>query len=646
MARRSFGYLTLFSFFWSLSSVVAQPQSPRTLNATELRLALKKLTVLGSVLYVAAHPDDENTAFLAYMAKGRMMRSAYLAVTRGEGGQNLLGAEQGDLMGIIRTQELLAARRIDGAEQYFTRAIDFGYSKTLEETMRIWGKERILSDVVWIIRKYRPDVVVLRFTPTQGGHGNHTSSAALAQEAYAAAADPNRFPEQLSYVQPWKPKRLMWNVFRFQQTDRPAKPENSVAIDLGAYSPALGESYTEIAGRSRSMHKSQGFGAGQNRGEFVNYFQYVAGDSATVDLFDGVNTTWSRVQGGEKVGKILEDAYRSFDDENPTKSIPALLRAYGEIEKLKNVPWVQVKRSELVEAIKLCGGLWIDALSSDNSAIPGGEVKVTMIGLNRSSYPFLVRRVTSSFGQIDTIFNAQLQNNQPLQASFAVKIPADAPYTQPYWLVERPDLGAYKISDQRQVGQPENPPAIVVKMTITSNDGSMDLEVPVRYRAVDPVEGEQYRPFSIVPPVAANLPEKVYVFPDGGSKSVQVNLRAAAAKVSGTVALQVPEGWQVTPANFPFEFVQKDENISLSFSVEPGSKSTSGPFEVVATVGNRKVQQDIITIRYPHIPPQTLFPKADGHLLRLDIKKVDKRIGYVMGPGDESQQRSSSLAIQ
>jgi LmbE family N-acetylglucosaminyl deacetylase len=261
--RRSTIAFALLSFLFILSSHShAQASSPKMLHAAELRLALKKLTVLGSVLYVAAHPDDENTAFLTSMTKGRLMRTAYLAVTRGEGGQNLIGSEQGDLMGVIRTQELLAARRIDGAEQFFTRAIDFGYSKTSEETMRIWGKERILSDVVWIIRKFRPDVIVTRFTPTLGGHGNHTSSAALAAEAFEAAGDANRFPEQLASVRPWKPKRLVWNVFRFQQSDRPTRPENSVALDLGAYSPLLGESFTEIAGRGRSMHKSQGFGAG------------------------------------------------------------------------------------------------------------------------------------------------------------------------------------------------------------------------------------------------------------------------------------------------------------------------------------------------------------------------------------------------
>ncbi|MEK6757066.1 MAG: PIG-L family deacetylase [Bacteroidota bacterium] len=465
----------LSCLFILLTLSYAQPGSPRVLHAAELRLALKKLTVLGSVLYVAAHPDDENTAFLTYMTKGRLMRTAYLAITRGEGGQNLIGSEQGDLMGVIRTQELLAARRIDGAEQFFPRAIDFGYSKTSDETMRIWGKERILSDVVWIIRKFRPDVIVTRFTPTTGGHGNHTSSAALAVEASEAAGDAKRFPEQLAYVQPWKPKRLVWNGFRFQQSDRPAKPENSVALDLGAYSPLLGESFTEIAGRSRSMHKSQGFGAGQNRGEFLNYFQHTAGDTAKVDLFDGVKTSWSRIPGGDDVGKTLEDAYNRYDPENPSKLIPVLFKAYEQMSKLPGDPWVEVKKRELLDVLKSCAGLWVDALASDYSAVPGSEIRITTVVLNRSDHPFSIEKISLPFGSRDTLMNARLAINQPIQAAFSYRLPIDLPDTQPYWLRESHELGAYRVAGQDLIGRPENPPALTVKVALASPDGRLEV---------------------------------------------------------------------------------------------------------------------------------------------------------------------------
>jgi LmbE family N-acetylglucosaminyl deacetylase len=275
MIRRT----SLFLLFLLINqSVYTQLSDPR--NAAEIRLALKKINVLGSILYIGAHPDDENTALLATLALDRCYRTAYLSITRGEGGQNLLGPEQGEMLGLIRTQELLAARRLDGAEQYFTRAIDFGFSKTSEETLRFWGKEKTLADVVWIIRKFRPDVIVTRFTPTLGGHGNHTASAILAEEAFRAAADPKHFSEQLRYVSPWQAKRIVWNGFRPSQTDSTQKPLPIVNMDIGAYSPLLGKSFTEIAGEGRSMHKSQGMGAGQNRGESLNYFQHIAGDTA------------------------------------------------------------------------------------------------------------------------------------------------------------------------------------------------------------------------------------------------------------------------------------------------------------------------------------------------------------------------------
>ncbi len=543
MARRFLTLSTLLTFFCILPAY-SQPLSPRSLNGAELRLAVKKLTVLGSVLYVAAHPDDDNTAFLGFMAKGRLIRTAYLSMTRGEGGQNLIGSEQGELLGVIRTQELLASRRIDGAEQFFTRAIDFGFSKTLDETMKIWGKERILSDVVWIIRSYRPDVIVTRFTPTQGGHGNHTSSAELADEAFAAAGDPSRFPEQLRYVKPWQAKRIVWNVFRFQQSDRPAVPEHSVSLDLGSYSPILGESFTEMAGRSRSMNRSQGTGGGQNRGEFINYFQHVAGDTARTDLFDGVNTTWARVPGRKNRVPMLQDISQKFDEENPSKSIPALLRVYGELGRMQGDPWIEIKKHDLQEVIRLCGGLWIDALASDNSAIPGTEIKVTLSAINRSSCPFQLERAVAPFDQADTILHLPMLNNQQVQVTLPVKFPRDLPYTQPYWLEEPSELGAYRIPDQRLVGLPENPPALSVKVQISSGESKMDFEVPVRCRVVDPVEGEQYRPFVVNPPVTVSLPENVYIFPDGVAKTVIVIVRNDGAKSSGTCGSESPCGME------------------------------------------------------------------------------------------------------
>src|SRR5476651_2179242 len=291
--------LTLL-FILVFSSVFAQSNPPQDIATIEQ--SFKKLNVLGSVLYVAAHPDDENTRLLAYLAEEKHYRTGYLALTRGDGGQNLIGNEQSELLGLIRTEELLAARRIDGAEQFFSRANDFGFSKGPEETLKIWDKEKVLSDVVWVIRKFKPDVIICRFPTTgEGGHGHHTSSAILAQEAFAAAADPKRFPEQLAYVQPWQAKRLLWNTFNFGGANTTA--ENQFKIDVGVFNPLLGKGYGEIAADSRSNHKTQGFGSAKQRGESYEYFKTLLGVAPRMDLFDDVNTTWQRLKDGEAIGQ-------------------------------------------------------------------------------------------------------------------------------------------------------------------------------------------------------------------------------------------------------------------------------------------------------------------------------------------------------
>ena len=282
----------------------ADPRPLEPLNAAQIRLGLERMRVVGSALYIGAHPDDENTAVLAWLQNGKLVHTEYLSLTRGDGGQNLLGTEFGDRLGVIRTQELLSARRIDGAEQRFTRAVDFGFSKNADETLRKWGHDRILEDVVWSIRRMQPDILITRFPPdSTAGHGHHQASAILAAEAFRAAADSTRFPEQLQWVKPWQAKRLVWNVFRFGSQGPDATP-GRVSVDVGAYNPVLGKSYGEIAALSRSMHKSQGFGVAERRGEFVNTFVVQAGAPATKDLFEGVDLTWNRVPGGERVAPM------------------------------------------------------------------------------------------------------------------------------------------------------------------------------------------------------------------------------------------------------------------------------------------------------------------------------------------------------
>src|SRR6201996_6189471 len=304
----------VFLFLARLASAQTAPPA----DMVSIEQNLKKLDVLGSVLYVAAHPDDENTRLLAYLAQEKHYRTGYLSMTRGDGGQNLIGNEQGELLGLIRTQELLAARRVDGAEQFFTRANDFGFSKGPDETLKIWDREKVLGDVVWVIRKFKPDVIICRFPTTgEGGHGHHTSSAILAQEAFPFAADPQLFPEQLQYVKPWQAKRLLWNTFNFGTTNTTA--EDQFKVDVGVYNPVLGKGYGEIAADSRSNHKTQGFGSAKQRGESYEYFKTILGDAPKDDLMDGINTTWGRVKDGDAIAATLAIGKREFAIEHPEK---------------------------------------------------------------------------------------------------------------------------------------------------------------------------------------------------------------------------------------------------------------------------------------------------------------------------------------
>ncbi len=290
----------------SLLCLTAAGQVAGAPSSTTILQDLDSFREMGSVLYVAAHPDDENNQLIAYLARGRHYRTAYLSLTRGDGGQNVLGPELDNELGVIRTEELLAARNVDGGRQYFSRAVDFGFSKDYRETLGIWDKEQVLADTVRVIREFRPDVVITRFSLIPGGtHGHHTASAMLALEAFKMAGDAQAFPDQLQEgLKPWQPKRIFWNMGGFQNGG--TNGNVIIRINAGGSDAVTGESYSKIAGRSRSMHKTQGFGnfgnGGGDNGPRNENFELLAGDPATNDILDGVNTTWSRVPGGAGIG--------------------------------------------------------------------------------------------------------------------------------------------------------------------------------------------------------------------------------------------------------------------------------------------------------------------------------------------------------
>ncbi|TAE21774.1 MAG: LmbE family protein [Candidatus Kapaibacterium sp.] len=624
------------------------------MNAAKLQLSLKKLNTLGSVLYVAAHPDDENTAFISYCANDRLFRTTYLSMTRGDGGQNLIGSEQSEYLGIIRTQELLAARRIDGGEQMFTRALDFGYSKTPEETMKIWGKDRILADVVWAIRKLRPDVIVTRFPTTgEGGHGHHTASAMLAGEAFAIAADPNRFPEQLKFVKPWKAKRLLWNAWLpILEARKAANKLDSLPaypmLDIGAYSPLLGKACSELAAESRSMHKSQGFGASGTRGENINYFEHLGGDTASAkgDIFSGVDMTWNRVKGGAEIAKILDEAYKKFQPENPSAILPLLVKAHKTMNDVQKSSgddyWIPQKRKELLEVIRSCAGMWIEALAqnppaqgeSGFSGTPTGTAKIAASIVNRSTQAVTLKRVLFPFAG-DSVINKALERGKYLTTTVTKTIPATTPLSQPYWLQTPQEKGVFVISDQQQVGLPENPPALAVSFVVAIAGEDFTFTTPVLHRRTDRVLGEVYRPFELVPPVALNLLGRSFIFADTAAKEIVVNVIANTPKAQGTVRLRVPQGWSVQPEQLPFTIATKGEEFRAIFRVKAPQTASIGELLAEASIGEASVNKSMTTISYTHIPAQTIFPDAKAKLVRVDMKRTIKSVGYIAGASDD-----------
>lgn len=616
-------------------------------DAAELQVALRRLTVVGGALYVAAHPDDENTAMLAWLASERLVRTGYLSVTRGDGGQNLIGEETGPLLGLIRTQELMAARKIDGAEQLFTRAIDFGYSKNPEETLRIWGHDAALADVVWAIRRFQPDVIITRFPPTgEGGHGQHTASAMLAEEAFKAAADPSRFPEQLQFAMPWQARRIFWNRFSFGRQIDPNDPAvaKSLRVDLGTYNPLLGRAYTEIAAQSRSQHKSQGFGSAERRGTILNYYDHRAGDAATSDILEGVNLSWSRYPGGEKVGDILQRAADTFDPKKPEASVPHLIQALNALAQLRATkewlhsqkPWLDTKEREILEAIRDCAGLAIDVSAADSTVTPGSELPVSVTVVNRSDYPFRLSMVASLYAQPSKAPGTPLENNKPVKTDLMIKVPELQPYSQPYWLTESSTQGMYGVKQMRDIGRPENRPDLWINVTLDDpQTNTLIYTMPLVYRWTDPVKGEQVRSVDVVPPVSVKLSSNVYLFPEAKPRPVTVWMRSFA-KTSGKVTMVMPKGWKAEPASMPVTFDAKGAEARVTFNVTPPAGEETAGFnaEFTADDGKSVVVLGVSDIDYPHIPAQRVLGPAAAKAVRADIKRRGERIGYIMGSGD------------
>ncbi|HJV49802.1 MAG TPA: PIG-L family deacetylase [Geothrix sp.] len=618
-------------------------------DAAELQKQLDRLQTVGSVLYIAAHPDDENTAVLATLSKGRNLRTAYLSMTRGGGGQNLIGPELGDGLAAIRTQELMAARRIDGAEQFFTSAVDFGFSKTAKESLRIWNHDKVLGDVVRTIRTFRPDVILTRFPPDErAGHGHHTASAMLAIEAFKAAADPARYPDQLREgLRPWQATRLLWNHFRFSD-DAPKPAPGSLTLDVGQYDPLLGRSYGELAAESRSQHRSQGFGVLAQRGSREEDFELLAGSPAKADLFEGIDTTWSRFPGTQQVATLLREARQTFRAEHPTASLPALGRALAALRALPlpSEPLVQLKIAELEDLMRAAAGLWVEAIADRQRVAPEDALTIHAAVLARGGAPLRLESLSleavTPLGvrTLDTHSQGQaLTDNDPKKETFSLKVPADTPLTQPHWL-GGPGAEAWS-------GLPESPAPFRLRVRLALPDGGFEVLVPVRYRFRDPVRGERYQPLAVVPPVFVQITEGVQIFETPAARTLRLKVVAGASSASGRLRLRVPATWKVEPAECAFTLNHAGEERECTFQITPPSAAATGELHAeVDTGAGFQPARALVKVDHPHIPLQTLLPEAKARLERFDLRHNGHRIGYVMGAGDEIPQALRRIGYQ
>jgi len=625
---------------------------PASKTSTEIYAQLKKLNVLGSVLYIAAHPDDENNSFLPYLAKEKNYRTAYLSLTRGDGGQNLIGSEQGVELGLIRTQELLAARRMDGAEQYFSSAYEFGFSKTSEETLRFWNRQKVLADIVWVIRKFQPDIIINRFPgDARAGHGNHSSSAILSQEAFVAAADPKRFPEQLELgVEPWQAKRLLWNTFNFGGANTTS--ENQLKIDAGIYNALLGKSYGEIGAEARSMHKSQGEGRPRRKGPLYEYFVSLGGDTAKNDLMDGVVTNWTRIPNeGLAIQTSINELIKSFDFENPGKSVEPLVELYKIVQRssYKGSWWYQ-KKAEIEELIIACSGIFAEATTDVEYAVPGEKLAVSLFVNKRNNVNIQLDQIllnTSAEKSFDTSIKVRPAQNANLSIIKTFTVAPGKPFSQPYWLAKPlVDIGNFSVDDFQQVGKAESDPAFTARFVFSMSGISFMVERPVQYKYVDPVRGEVYQPLNVIAPIVISLNKDVVLANVVSNKKEQQPV--------SSLLLQYKTNFSANALPLTIRILDGDESIFSTdtvMNVEAGGLYTYPlelkkifankvpsklSAEVSYTIGDKKYAYThyLKSIKYDHIPSINYFYKDIVTVVKDKIVTVPKRVAYIIGAGD------------
>lgn len=632
---------SLVVFLLTFQTINAQqPQKP---NSVEIYNQILKLNFLGSVLYIAAHPDDENTRLISYFSNETKARTAYLSLTRGDGGQNLIGPQLRELLGVIRTQELIEARKIDGGEQLFTRANDFGFSKNPEETLEIWDKEKVLADIIFAIRKFQPDVIINRFDHRTSGntHGHHSASAILSVESFAKANDPAVFPEQLSLVQPWQTKRQFFNpswwFYGSKEKFAAADKSNFVTIETGVYYPSVGKSNQEISALSRSCHQSQGFGTTAVRYKETEYLEQINGDvlKGKSSVFEGMDTSWNRVKGGKPIGELLSKIISGFDFKNPSASIPDLVEAYSMMQALDENHWKPIKSEEIKNVIASCAGLYLEAGANIQEITPASLLLISVEAINRSPIAMQLTSLTTLPGSKNTPKNLVLNNNVLQNIPLQMQLPAAIHYTQPYWLKEKGTEGMYTVADQKNIGIPDIIREVKVVFNMQINGVEIPFERTVIYKYNDKVKGEVYNYLDIVPDVTTSILDKVSLFTTTKKKYIAVKIKAGKEGVKGDLELELPKNWVVVPKSIPFSLDKTGKEQTVYFEVTPPNSQEEAIAKSVAIIDGKRYEEEQIIIDLDHITKQQVLRPAEAKFIRLDLKTNNERIGYIMGAGDD-----------
>ncbi len=570
-------------------------------NAASIYAGIKKLGVMGSVLYIAAHPDDENNSFLPYLTKEKNYRTAYLSLTRGDGGQNLIGKEQGIELGLIRTQELLAARRIDGAEQYFSTAYEFGFSKSADEALTIWDHQKVLSDVVWVIRQYQPDIIITRFPgDARAGHGHHAASSIIANEAYLAAADPTKFPEQLKKgVTVWKAKRILWNTFNFGSVNTTSN--NQFKIEVGGYNVIEGKSYGEIGAEARTMHKSQGEGRPRRRGASYEFFETTGGEAPVNDLMDGIDISWSRL-GAASIQTEVNNLVKQFQIDQPSSIVPSLVALYTKVKALPNSVWKNYQLLQIQSLIKDAAGIFIEASTQKAQVIPGENLGLQVLINQRSSVNTQLLKL--QLPSKDSLIQKTLGNNQNTIIDYTFKVDASTPISQPYWLVEPKTEGMFIVNDYSLIGKAENDPAFTITAQLKIEGVDFYFPQAIQYKYTDPTKGDVYQPLAVIPAKETKYNKEVYLMKSNKPIEIsyqQIDHQGATVQKSTLI---------------------KNANESLPTNANDIYRKT---------------------IQYDHIPTLNYFTRATTKIVPININTKKATVGYIDGAGDKLPEALTEL---